>query len=109
MLASFIGSAISLSPAIEAGRFKLLPLYDSLNSIDSWRSHVAVRLTNGAYRSLKYFWSCLQPADCSVSWDPRQHDEMLFTDSSDFALGAHLSTISSKTVLSGPWSTAIAN
>lgn len=37
-LARFVGSAIALSPAVPAGRFKLLPLYDALNSVQSWRS-----------------------------------------------------------------------
>jgi hypothetical protein len=32
-LASFVGLAISLSPAIPAARFKLLALYDSINSV----------------------------------------------------------------------------
>jgi hypothetical protein len=58
-LASFVGLAISLSPAIPAARFKLLALYDSINSNPSWNSKVMVRLTNCGYRSLKYFWSTL--------------------------------------------------
>ena len=35
-LASFVGLAISLSPAIPAARFKLLALYDSINSVEGW-------------------------------------------------------------------------
>jgi hypothetical protein len=50
---------------------------------------VVVRLSNGTYRSLKFFWSVLSVDFCSVSWEPSSHDEVLFTDSSDFALGAH--------------------
>jgi hypothetical protein len=32
LLSKFIGTAIALSPAVPAGRFKLLHLYDSLNT-----------------------------------------------------------------------------
>ena len=45
-LASFVGFAISLSPAVPAGRFKLIALYDALSSIDSWSRSVMVRLSN---------------------------------------------------------------
>lgn len=54
-----IGFAVALSPAIPASRFKLLPLYDSLSSENSWKRSVAVRLTNAGYRSLIYFWTKL--------------------------------------------------
>lgn len=49
-LASFVGTAISLSPAILGGRFHLLPLYDSLHLNSSWSHSAVVRLTNSAYR-----------------------------------------------------------
>ena len=52
-LSKFIGTAIALSPVVPAGRFKLLHLYDSLNIVQSWSKFVNVRLSNGAYRSLK--------------------------------------------------------
>jgi hypothetical protein len=58
-LASFVGLAISLSPAIPAARFKLLALYDSINLVEGWGKSVMVRLSNMGYRSLKYFWSTL--------------------------------------------------
>lgn len=104
ILSKFIGTAIALSPAIPAGRFHLLQLYDSLNSSQSWRSDVMVRLSNGAFRQLKYFWSQLLPSHCIVSWDPSDPDELLFTDSSDFGLGAHLSQVNSMSdVVSGLW------
>lgn len=35
-LAEFVGLAISVSPAVEGGRFNLLPLYDCLNSVEGW-------------------------------------------------------------------------
>ena len=41
---------------------------------------------------------------CSVSWDPRDPNELLFTDASDFGLGAHLSNVTDNTVVSGLWS-----
>ena len=88
-----VGFAISLAPAIPAARFKLLPLYDSLNSVHSWQRGVAVRLTNAGYRSLCYFWTQLSPADCVHSWEPSTPNELLFTDSSDFGLGAHLAEV----------------
>lgn len=58
-VASFVGLAISLSPAIPAARFKLLSLYDSINSVMGWSNNIMVRLSNNAYRALKYFWSTL--------------------------------------------------
>jgi hypothetical protein len=63
-LASFVGLAISLSPAIPAGRFKLLALYDSINSVPGWNNSIMVRLTNCGYRSLKFFWSTLAYEYC---------------------------------------------
>ena len=82
---------MSLSPAIDGSRFKLLPLYDSLSSNASWSNSAAVRLSNAAYRSLTYFWTKLTTTQCISSWDPKSPEELLFTDSSDFGLGAHLS------------------
>lgn len=49
-----------------------------------------VRLSNAAYRELRNFWSRLCFDYCSVSWDLASPDELLFTDSSDWAWGAHL-------------------
>ena len=89
VLASFVGSAISLCPAVPAGRFHLLPLYDAINSVPGWKRTTVVRLSNGGYRQLKYFWTQLQLRDCAVPWEPATPDELLFTDSSDFGLGAH--------------------
>jgi hypothetical protein len=62
-----------------------------------------VRLSNCAYRSLKYFWSQLAFSYCAQSWEPSDPQEMLFTDSSDFGYGAHLGNIHRDTVLSGLW------
>jgi hypothetical protein len=56
-LSEFVGFAISLSAAIPAARFKLLPLYDAINQVSSWSNNVAVRLSNAGYRVLKYFWT----------------------------------------------------
>lgn len=50
VLSKMVGTAIALSPAIPAGRFHLLPLYDSLNANFSWHPSTMVRLTNAAYR-----------------------------------------------------------
>lgn len=63
-LASFVGTAIALSPAVPAGRFHLLPLYDAIRSDSSWRHSTVVRLSNGAYRQLKFFWTQLRLSDC---------------------------------------------
>jgi hypothetical protein len=41
---------------------------------------------------------------CNVSWDPSDPNELLFTDASDFGLGAHLGTVSTNTIVSGLWS-----
>ena len=41
---------------------------------------------------------------CNVSWDPSDPNELLFTDASDFGLGAHLSNVQHNTVVSGLWS-----
>jgi hypothetical protein len=79
-----------LAPAIPVARFKLLPLYDALNSVASWKSCTTVRLTNAGYRALRFFWTCLKVADCKQSWEPTEPNELIFTDSSDFGLGAHL-------------------
>lgn len=89
-LARFCGTAISLAAAIPAGRFHLLPLYDALAQVESWAPTVMVRLSNAAYRQLRNFWTHLPLADCSVAWDVCAPDELLFTDSSDWAWGAHL-------------------
>ena len=86
-----MGTAISLSLAIPAARFKLLPLYDALNTDVSWHRHTAVRLSNAGYRALKFFWTQLQVSECHVDWEPSHPNELLFTDSSDYGLGAHLS------------------
>jgi hypothetical protein len=95
--------AISLSPAIPAARFKLLSLYDSINSVEGWHNSIMVRLSNNAYRSLKFFWSVLIPSQCQQSWEPSDPQELLFTDSSDFGYGAHLGTVHRDTVVSGLW------
>ena len=49
-----------------------------------------VRLSNAAYRALRYFWTTLTVSMCVVPWEPASPTELLFTDSSDFGLGAHL-------------------
>jgi hypothetical protein len=92
LLASFCGSAISLAPAIPAGRFHLLPLYDSIGRDPSWAPRTMVRLTNAAYRQLRDFWRHLPLPACRVSWDLSAPEELLFTDSSDWAWGAHVGT-----------------
>lgn len=81
----------------------MLPLYDAINSDASWSNGVAVRLSNAGYRALVYFWTKLTVAECVVAWDPATPDELLFTDSSDFGLGAHLADVSVDTVVSGLW------
>lgn len=55
-LARFCGLAVSLSPALPAGRFNLLPLYDAIASRPSWSPTTMVRLSNAAYRRLRGFW-----------------------------------------------------
>jgi hypothetical protein len=95
--------AIALSPAIPAARFKLLALYDCINSVVGWGKQVMVRLSNMAYRALKYFWTTLCLSYCKCPWDPAEPDELLFTDSSDFGFGAHLGTVHRDTLVSGLW------
>jgi ribonuclease HI len=51
-----------------------------------------VRLTNAAYRKLRDFWIQLPLPECRVYWDISAPDELLFTDSSDWAWGAHVGT-----------------
>lgn len=109
MLASFVGQAIALSPAIPAARFKLLALYDSINSINGWGPQIMVRLSNMGYRSLKYFWTQLTVSDCKSSWEASTPDELLFTDSSDFGYGAHLGQVHRDTLVSGLWPIETAN
>ena len=86
-----------------AGHFRLLPLYDALNSILSWKPTVVMQLSNAAYRSLVHFWTKLKVPDCRVDWDPLSPDELLFTDSSDFGLGVHTAEVCSNMVVSGLW------
>jgi hypothetical protein len=103
-LARFVGTAVALSPAIPTGRFRLVALYEALASVESWAPSVFVRLSNQAYRALTYFWTKLATRTCVNSWDPREPDELLFTDASDFGLGAHTAPVSPPVVLSGNWS-----
>lgn len=96
-----------MSPAIPAGRFKLLPLYDAINSVFSWHPNAVVRLSNTGYRALRHFWTQLVTYQCVVTWDPTTPNETLFTDASDFGLGAHTSHISTpSSVVSGLWNKA---
>lgn len=44
-----------------------------------------------------------------MSWDPSTPDETLFTDASDFGLGAHTSNISTSSLVSGLWNRADAS
>ena len=102
-LASFVGMAIALSPAIPAARFKLLALYDSINSVSGWNKQVVVRLSNMGYRALKYFWSTLSVDYCVASWEPQTPTSLLLTDSRDFGFGVHLGKVHRDTVVSGLW------
>ena len=92
-LAAFMGLAVSLSPALQTGRFHCIPLYDALASSPSWRLATIVRLSNLGYHRLRDFWLCLSPQQCGMSWDLREPAELLFTDASDFGYGAHLSAV----------------
>ena len=102
-LAKMVGLAVAVSPALPGGRFHLLPLYDSINSVDGWRASLKVRVTNSAYRRLREFWSKLQLTDCVCRWDPTPPEELWFTDSSDFGYGAHLSLPDDTAMVAGSW------
>lgn len=103
VLASFLGLGVSLSPAIPAGRFNLLPLYDALTQVSGWAKTAMVRLSNQAYRRLKDFWTRLTVSACHVSWDVSSPREWLFTDASDFAAGAHTTNLTVDGLMSVPW------
>ncbi len=62
-LASFAGYVISLSVALPVARFHLLPIYDAINSAPGWGPFQKVRLSSGAYRKLKYYFSSIPPED----------------------------------------------
>lgn len=91
-LASFVGYVISLSVAIPLARFHLLPLYDAINSNPLWAPFVHVRLSSGAYRKLKFYFSNIPVEDLGSSILPTSPTECLFTDASSIAWGAHLSS-----------------
>ena len=54
---------VSLSIAIPLARFHLLPLYDALNSNPLWGPYVHVRLSSGAYRKLKFYFTNIPDED----------------------------------------------
>ena len=103
LLAKFVGTAISLSPAVPTTRFRLVALYESINSNPDWSPATFVRLSNQAYRSLVHFWTQLKSSECTCMWDPATPAKMLFIDASDFGLGAHTSDIAPSAVVSGLW------
>ena len=98
-----------MSLALPLGRFNVLPLYDAIASVDSWSSHVMVRISNTAFRKLKYYWSQLQWSQCVADWDATSPQELLFTDASDFGAGAHLQQVHPRTLVSGVFNAVDAN
>ena len=103
-LASFAGYVVSLSIAMPLARFHLLPIYDSLNTNSGWGYGVQVRLTTGAYRKLKFYFSSIPTCDLGCSIEPEHPSEALFTDASDVAWGGHLEHHDK--VVSDLWSTS---
>ena len=83
---------ISLSIAIPLARFHLLPLYDVLHTVPGWGPFVHVRLTSGAYRKLKFYFSRIPESDLGASILPESPNECLFTDALRIAWLAHLTS-----------------
>ena len=85
------------------GRFRALPFYDALASKDGWAPSIMVHLSNAAYRVLCDYWSKLSAQDCGCAWDGLPAEEYLFTDTSSFDYGAHLSSLTPGALVSGVW------
>ena len=67
-----------------------------------------VRLSNAGYRKLRGFWANLSCADTDVNWELAEPEELLFTDSSGFGYGAHLSSLTHRSLLTGYWDSTVA-
>jgi hypothetical protein len=52
---------------------------------------------------LTYFWTKVVTKECVHHWDLRSPEEFVFTDASDFGLGAHTSDINASSLVSGLW------